>query len=125
MAKALPALDVPPQEDRARRALGWGAAILMLGLALVGVGQADAGTLPVLLGLAATIGAIHVYGRLGPPETFGHDGGDPQTPGHDGGDPQTPGHDGGDPQTPGAAPEARRRKAKVEKRRRMDKSPPP
>jgi hypothetical protein len=105
MAKALPALDVPPQEDRARRALGWGAAILMLGLALVGVGQADAGTLPVLLGLAATIGAIHVYGRLGPPETFGHDGGDPQTP--------------------GAAPEARRRKAKVEKRRRMDKSPPP
>jgi hypothetical protein len=106
-AKALAALDVSPDEDRARRALGWGVGILLLGLGLVGVGEATAGTVPVLAGLLATIGAIHIYGRLGPAEAEAAA--------------RSEGRSEGTP----APRTARKRKGKVEKRRRMDESPPP
>jgi hypothetical protein len=54
-------------EDRApRETLAWGAAILVLGIALVGVGVDKAGAAPVLAGLLLTIFGIHTYGRLGP-----------------------------------------------------------
>jgi hypothetical protein len=49
-----------------RETLAWGAAILVLGIALVGVGVDKAGAAPVLAGLLLTIFGIHTYGRLGP-----------------------------------------------------------
>ncbi len=83
----------------------WGAGLLVRGLGLIGVGQGPIGSVPVLAGLVTTIAAIHVYGRLGP---------DDEAP------PEVAaGEEEAQP------PRARRTKARVEKRRRMDKSPAP
>jgi hypothetical protein len=51
-----------------RQSLGWGAGVLVIGLALVGVGADQVGSVVVLAGLLLTIYAIHTYGRLGPDE---------------------------------------------------------
>jgi hypothetical protein len=55
-----------PAEHSARTTLLWGALILAAGLALVGVGSAEVGAIPVMAGLFLTIFGIHTYGRLGP-----------------------------------------------------------
>jgi hypothetical protein len=60
--------DLSVFEENARRTLGWGALVLVLGIGLVGVGYEQLGAVPVLAGLAMTILGIHVYGRLGPEE---------------------------------------------------------
>jgi hypothetical protein len=105
MAKptAMQALLVPG-EEKARKMLLGGAGLLVLGLALVGVGQGTMGSVPVLAGLVTTIAAIHVYGRLGPDEVRPEEAAVEEAP------------------RPGRS---RRTKARVEKRRRMDKSPAP
>jgi hypothetical protein len=61
-------------DRRPRETLAWGGAILVLGIALVGVGVDKAGAAPVLAGLLLTILGIHTYGRLGPE---GDDAGEP------------------------------------------------
>ncbi len=105
MAKATAAADLlPPGERKARLTLLWGAGLLVLGLALVGVGQGTVGSFPVLAGLVTTIAAIHVYGRLGPADEVAEEEAAP-------------------PEAPPRRP--RRNKARVENRRRMDKSPAP
>jgi hypothetical protein len=53
-------------DRRPRETLAWGASILVVGIALVGVGVDKAGAAPVLAGLLLTILGIHTYGRLGP-----------------------------------------------------------
>lgn len=53
-------------EQAPRRALLWGAGLLVLGLAAVGVGQPDEGAVLSLCGLLVTIYGIHRFGRLGP-----------------------------------------------------------
>ena len=53
-------------EQRARRALGLGAATLLTGVALVGIDSSDAGAGLSVIGLVVTIYAIHTFGRLGP-----------------------------------------------------------
>lgn len=58
----------PSLEQNARSALLGGACTLALGIGLVGVGATTLGVLPVMVGLALTILAIHLYGRLGPDE---------------------------------------------------------
>src|SRR5690349_179035 len=55
-----------PIEKEPRRALLWGAGLLVLGLAAVGVGQPDEGAALALAGLFITIFGIHRFGRLGP-----------------------------------------------------------
>jgi hypothetical protein len=65
MASAF-AETTPPIEQTPRRALLWGAGLLVLGLAAVGVGQADEGAPLALAGLLITIYGIHRFGRLGP-----------------------------------------------------------
>ncbi len=49
-----------------RRALRWGAGLLLLGLALVGAGPSDVGAGLTVVGLAVLIYGIHGFGRLGP-----------------------------------------------------------
>lgn len=61
-----PALPGTLLEKHARNALLSGAVLLVLGIAAVGVGYPTEGGLPVVVGLALTIFAIHGYGRLGP-----------------------------------------------------------
>ena len=53
-------------DARQRRALAWGAAILILGLAIVGTGRPAEGGPIALAGLLLTIYGIHRFGRLGP-----------------------------------------------------------
>src|SRR4051812_45263889 len=65
MASAF-AETTPPIEQAPRRALLWGAGLLVLGLAAVGVGQADEGAALAPAGLLITIFGIHRFGRLGP-----------------------------------------------------------
>src|SRR5712672_374280 len=60
LAEKAPSIDQGP-----RRALGWGAALLVLGLAMVGVGAGDEGAVVVLAGLALMVFGIHTFGRLG------------------------------------------------------------
>lgn len=66
-APARPATS-PHAERRARRALISGSALLLLGLAMVGVDTTDVGAAITLLGLLILIFGIHSYGRLGPDE---------------------------------------------------------
>jgi hypothetical protein len=56
---------IPIPEEQARRTLAWGAGVLLMGIAAVGVGYADTGAGLVLIGLLLMILGIHVYGRLG------------------------------------------------------------
>ncbi|MBK8256348.1 MAG: hypothetical protein IPK82_27225 [Polyangiaceae bacterium] len=64
----------PPTEQRvtvvaernARRALGAGAAISAVGVALVGMVGSDVGTALCIAGLLILIFGIHTFGRLGP-----------------------------------------------------------
>jgi hypothetical protein len=161
-----PALPGEPLEKHARNALLSGAVLLVLGIAAVGVGYPTEGALPVVVGLALTVFAIHSYGRLGPEDlpseeedgatralastriargalaiavagavTWGtyaaHDGGERlllfAVAGAWGISQVIQGRklnqEGRRPPPPRAA--APRAKAKVEKRRRLDKSPPP
>ena len=53
-------------ERRARRALFGGALLLMAGLAVVGIGDSDAGAGMTLVALVVVIYGIHTFGRLGP-----------------------------------------------------------
>lgn len=55
-----------PLEKAPRRALLWGAGLLVLGLATVGVGREDEGAVLTLVGLVVTLFGIHKFGRLGP-----------------------------------------------------------
>jgi hypothetical protein len=45
-----------------------GGGLLLLGLALVGLGPSDAGMVVTLLALLMMIYGIHTFGRLGPDE---------------------------------------------------------
>jgi hypothetical protein len=63
------AVAVPlPNEQNPRRILVTGSALLLFGLATVGVGSSDAGAAICLIGLVLTIAGIHFFGRLGPDE---------------------------------------------------------
>lgn len=53
-------------DQKPRRALAAGGALLLAGLLLVGIGPSDLGTAVTLAGLLATIFGIHTFGRLGP-----------------------------------------------------------
>jgi len=55
-------------ERRPRRALTWGGALLLFGLAMVGIGSAESGSIVTLLGLGILVYGIHTFGRLGPEE---------------------------------------------------------
>jgi hypothetical protein len=72
MAKAAVVRDAPAPgvarraAERARRALGSGGVLLLLGLAMVGVGEASTGGVVTLAGLVIVIYGIHTFGRLGP-----------------------------------------------------------
>lgn len=66
-----PARSGPPAPSRwthPERLLPIAATVLMVGLALVGLGPSVAGAGLSLLGAAAFLYAIHRYGRLGPDE---------------------------------------------------------
>jgi hypothetical protein len=63
-------------ERTPRRALGWGAGLLVLGLGIVGVGGSDEGAPVALAGLLVTIYAIHRLGRLGPDDPAPGDAGE-------------------------------------------------
>lgn len=54
------------RERAARRALGAGGLLAALGLALVGTGPSEAGTVLCVAGLLVLIYGIHTFGRLGP-----------------------------------------------------------
>lgn len=54
------------EERAARRALGMGGGLAALGLALVGTGPSEAGTIICVGGLLVLIYGIHTFGRLGP-----------------------------------------------------------
>lgn len=56
--------EVPARAPR--RALMAGGGSLILGLAMVGVGNAEEGSAVALAGLLLTIYGIHAFGRLGP-----------------------------------------------------------
>jgi hypothetical protein len=59
----------PVELERARRArgaLGAGGALVLVGLAMVGIGPSQLGMVVTLLALAMTIYGIHTFGRLGP-----------------------------------------------------------
>jgi hypothetical protein len=58
--------EVPARAPR--RALMAGGGLLVLGLAMVGVGSAEEGSAVALGGLLLTIYGIHSFGRLGPDE---------------------------------------------------------
>lgn len=59
--------DGPRETARqARRALGGGALLLLVGLGTVGIGPSDTGMALALLALALLIYGIHTFGRLGP-----------------------------------------------------------
>src|SRR5579871_5059981 len=68
MATAAGPVTISPAEQGARTSISWGAGVLVLGLALVGVGGEQVGAVAVLAGLLLTIYSIHTYGRLGPDE---------------------------------------------------------
>ena len=51
---------------RARGALAIGGILLLLGLALVGIGPSDVGAAVALAALLITVYGIHTFGRLGP-----------------------------------------------------------
>jgi hypothetical protein len=52
-------------EERARRALISGSALLLLGLAMLGVDSSDVGAAMTLIGLAIMSFGVHTFGRLG------------------------------------------------------------
>lgn len=54
------------RDQKPRRALAAGGALLLTGLLLVGTGPSDLGTAVTLVGLLAMILGIHTFGRLGP-----------------------------------------------------------
>jgi hypothetical protein len=61
----------PSPEVLARRTLAWGAGLLILGLAVVGIrhdddGLNELGVVPALAGLLLLVYGIHTFGRLGP-----------------------------------------------------------
>jgi len=62
----------PTQEERSarrsRRALTFGSALLLLGLAMVGVDSSNEGAVITLIGILIMIYGIHTFGRLGPDE---------------------------------------------------------
>jgi hypothetical protein len=62
------AIGMSRTEQNARKALLSSAILLVVGLALVGVGEKSLGAFPVIVGLFLAIFAIHIYGRLGPEE---------------------------------------------------------
>jgi hypothetical protein len=63
---ATAASPIAPSFERGpRRSLFWGGGLMVLGLALVGVGAPDEGAVISLLGLFLTIYGIHTFGRLG------------------------------------------------------------
>jgi hypothetical protein len=53
---------------RPRRALSAGSALLLVGLAMVGVDSSSEGAVVTLIGLLILIYGIHSFGRLGPDE---------------------------------------------------------
>ena len=59
---------VSGEAARPRKALVSGSALLLVGLAMVGVDSSDAGAVVTLLGLLLLIYGIHSFGRLGPDE---------------------------------------------------------
>lgn len=60
-------------ERSTRRVLAAGGSLLVLGLAIVGVGGAADGGPIALAGLLATIYGIHRFGRLGPDDDASHE----------------------------------------------------
>lgn len=56
----------PEIEAGPRRALQWGAGLMVLGLGLVGVARPDEGAVIAVAGVAITVFGIHRFGRLGP-----------------------------------------------------------
>jgi hypothetical protein len=66
VATPAPSAVTVAEERSARRALGAGVSLAILGLALVGVGPSDAGMAVTLAGLLTLIYGIHTFGRLGP-----------------------------------------------------------
>lgn len=65
-----------PAEQKPRRTLIAGSALVLLGLASVGVDSSDIGTGLTILGTLLLIVGIHTFGRLGPdtPEAASPDG---------------------------------------------------
>jgi hypothetical protein len=59
---------IAARERTARRAIGGGAALLVAGLAMVGVGPSEPGMVLTLVALLALTYGIHTFGRLGPEE---------------------------------------------------------
>ena len=51
----------------------WGGGLLILGIGLVGVGEASVGAAPLLAGLFNIVYGIHTYGRLGPEDDDSRD----------------------------------------------------
>jgi hypothetical protein len=64
----IPALEEGPRNTL----LFWGAGVLLLGLALVGVGGGPEGAPLALAGLFNVIYGIHTFGRLGPDDGEGN-----------------------------------------------------
>ena len=60
-------VDEASLERHSRRALAIGSTLLMIGLALLGMGPSDLGTWITLAALVALIYGVHTFGRLGPP----------------------------------------------------------
>ena len=63
-----PPVSLSPRERTARKALGVGALLLLVGVGLVGVGPSEAGSVVVVVALLAMIYGVHSFGRLGPDE---------------------------------------------------------
>lgn len=62
------AAPAPVDASWPRRILAGSATLLLLGLALIGVGPSEIGMVITLLALVALIYGIHTFGRLGPDE---------------------------------------------------------
>jgi heme O synthase-like polyprenyltransferase len=63
-----PARPAPSDAHKPRRALASGAALLLVGLAMVGVGSPSPGAIVTSVGVLVVVYGIHTFGRLGPEE---------------------------------------------------------